>query len=289
MPVSSEIAASEGTSTAVARGRPDNVNPSSKSNRRRSVSLCSDASVDQFGRVKRRRKSESGSESDSDSGSERHRNRRHRSRSRSYERNWRTGKGSLKLRDRSRSLSSDGRNGDTFKKQCVHVTDLPPGTTHDLLKDHFSEAGRVTHVKLYLHKPSRYGFVEFSSSEGAARAIKDLDGVPLRGYTLRVSRARIPEPGRQGSKSWQDLDSSRTPFADRHSQRSIGGDFDDLLSEYTAVVFDKKGKDTHTGKDDAVSSRGNRDEDRNQRAAPAKSVDGDRGKNDEDDVEEGEL
>ncbi|KAJ3201937.1 hypothetical protein HDU67_000971 [Dinochytrium kinnereticum] len=231
--------------------------------RRRSVSLCSNASLDEFGRVKRRRPNHT-SDDDQDADHDLRRSRyddrrrgrweRRRSRSRSPENGKRYYEEAVGRIERSRSRSSSPPRTDGFYKRSIHVSELPFDVTHGDLRDHFASAGKVLGVKLFLHKPSRYGFITFSTSEGAQRAIDEMDGTYIMDACIRVSRARVPEPVRKGSH-WQDLDGGgdrgySTPdslTAAKGSGASGSGDpFDELLMEYSSMVKEREKETVET-------------------------------------------
>ncbi|KAI8834700.1 hypothetical protein BC829DRAFT_406956 [Chytridium lagenaria] len=252
----------ERPSRGVSRTAPSSQSPH-RQRRRRSVSLCSNASLDEFGRVKRRRKevkpedgddrlSEYSTDSRARSRYDDWRGRRRsRSRSLSEDRGWRSRHRYDNERVRSPGRGDGGSpvRGDGFYKKSVHVTDLPFGVTHYDLREHFEKVGKVSGIKLFLHKPSRYGFITFAASESADRAITELDGTYVLGECIQVSRARVPEPVKKGTPWWQDLDGARSGGYTAHENRGLpqsrttmtatttsGSAFDDLLLEYSSIV-----------------------------------------------------
>jgi RNA recognition motif-containing protein len=86
----------------------------------------------------------------------------------------------------------------------VFVGNLEFSTTKDELETLFAEAGSVVDVFLpsdrATGRPRGFAFVEYSSEEEAAAAIKKFDGYEMGGRSLRVNaaEARAPGPGRGG-------------------------------------------------------------------------------------------
>jgi len=86
----------------------------------------------------------------------------------------------------------------------VFVGNLEFSTTKDELETLFAEAGSVVDVFLpsdrATGRPRGFAFVEYSSEEEAAAAIKKFDGYEMGGRSLRVNaaEARSPGPGRGG-------------------------------------------------------------------------------------------
>jgi cold-inducible RNA-binding protein len=79
----------------------------------------------------------------------------------------------------------------------LFVGSLSWDTNDDGLKQHFSQAGTVVSARVIADRDSGrskgFGFVEMSSDEEAAKAIKELDGKELDGRPIKVSEAR-PKP-----------------------------------------------------------------------------------------------
>ncbi|KAJ3190538.1 hypothetical protein HK101_008709 [Irineochytrium annulatum] len=193
--------------------------------RRRSVSLCSNESVDEFGRVKRKRKAtdeEGGIGNDEDVGAvgggrrgsgaagcwnddnvilqnggwggawigddDYGKRGNWGSRSRSND-----SRGSLASGEAGMGAGGEEDLENVFSKRAVHVGDLPPECMKEDLKEFFEKCGEVVDVKLFQNKPSRFGFVTFALSKSMFEAIDTLHGAILLGSRIRVSRARIPD------------------------------------------------------------------------------------------------
>ncbi|KAJ3109761.1 hypothetical protein HDU96_007093 [Phlyctochytrium bullatum] len=255
----------------ISRGRHDS---SSSHRRRRSVSLCSNESVDEFGRVKRRPRREAREEqrelapaprssspaTPADAPLRDDRDRRDR-----YDDNPRRGRGGWERsvsrermpveprseggRSRNPSRSPSPHQADGFYRKSIHVADLPYGVSHQALSNHFAPVGNVLGVKLFLNKPSRFAFITFSRSESAQRAIDELHGSQINGSTIRVTRARMPDDRRrswnQGYYSEHDRRGYATPESgpvSRDGRQPYGAktvettDFADLLKEYAELA-----------------------------------------------------
>lgn len=78
--------------------------------------------------------------------------------------------------------------------KTLFVGSLSWDTTDDSLKAHFGAAGTVVSARVITERDSGrskgFGFVEMSSDEEAAKAVKELDGSELDGRPIRVSEAR---------------------------------------------------------------------------------------------------
>ena len=76
----------------------------------------------------------------------------------------------------------------------LFIGNLPYSAGDDELKEFFSQAGTVASAKVITDRESGrskgFGFVEMSSEEEAAEAIKTLDGKELYGRPISVSEAR---------------------------------------------------------------------------------------------------
>lgn len=76
----------------------------------------------------------------------------------------------------------------------LFIGNLPYSAGDDELKEFFSQAGTVASAKVITDRESGrskgFGFVEMSSEEEAAEAIKTLDGKELDGRPISVSEAR---------------------------------------------------------------------------------------------------
>ena len=82
----------------------------------------------------------------------------------------------------------------------IYVGNLAFSTTEQELRDLFAEHGTVGSVSLITDRetgqPRGFGFVEMS--DGAERAISQLDGKEVGGRTLKVNEARPREDNRGG-------------------------------------------------------------------------------------------
>ena len=93
----------------------------------------------------------------------------------------------------------------------IYVGNLSYKATEDDLKSAFSRFGEVTSASIIRDRVSRqpkgFGFVEMAVKAEAEKAIKELDGVPLKGREIKVNEAR-PREGRPAIKprrpSFQD-------------------------------------------------------------------------------------
>eukprot|EP00118_Oscarella_pearsei_P013907 m.115557 g.115557 ORF g.115557 m.115557 type:complete len:92 (+) comp37545_c0_seq12:48-323(+) len=79
------------------------------------------------------------------------------------------------------------------------VGNIPYDATEEKLKEIFSAAGPVVSFRLVYDrdsgKPKGYGFCEYDDPETAASAIRDINGYPLNGRTLRVDGAASERGG----------------------------------------------------------------------------------------------
>ncbi|GMR31025.1 hypothetical protein PMAYCL1PPCAC_01220, partial [Pristionchus mayeri] len=79
------------------------------------------------------------------------------------------------------------------RQRSVFVGNISYDVTEEQLRDVFSKAGTVVHLRL-VHdretgKPKGYGFAEFSDVKSAELAIRNLNGHELNGRALRVDSA----------------------------------------------------------------------------------------------------
>lgn len=76
----------------------------------------------------------------------------------------------------------------------LFVGSLPYSTTDELLAEHFAKAGTVVSAKVITDRDSGrskgFGFVEMSTDEEAAEAIKMLDKSEMDGRQITVNEAR---------------------------------------------------------------------------------------------------
>lgn len=79
----------------------------------------------------------------------------------------------------------------------IFVGNLSWKTTEDLLRDHFQTYGEVVSVKIVVDqmtgKSKGFGFIEMADDEGAANAIRELNGKALLDRPLRISLAQERE------------------------------------------------------------------------------------------------
>jgi RNA recognition motif-containing protein len=85
----------------------------------------------------------------------------------------------------------------------LYVGNLAYSTTEETLMSAFSEFGEVSEVKLMIERETGrsrgFAFVEMASSDGAQKAIEQMNGAVLDGRPLRVNEAeRRPERGGGG-------------------------------------------------------------------------------------------
>ncbi|GMT31638.1 hypothetical protein PFISCL1PPCAC_22935, partial [Pristionchus fissidentatus] len=85
------------------------------------------------------------------------------------------------------------RNFPVDRQRSVFVGNISYDVTEEQLRDVFSKAGTVVHLRL-VHdretgKPKGYGFCEFSDVKSAELAIRNLNGHELNGRALRVDSA----------------------------------------------------------------------------------------------------
>lgn len=82
----------------------------------------------------------------------------------------------------------------------LYVGGLPWEATNDQLNELFAKAGTVVSAEVKVDKFSGkskgFGFVEMSTDEEAAKAIKELNGQEMGGRQIKVDEARPPEERR---------------------------------------------------------------------------------------------
>lgn len=114
-------------------------------------------------------------------------------------------------------------------KKKVFVGNLSWKVTEDILKPLFDAYGTVVSIKIikdqYTDKSKGFGFVEMETSEGADKAIAELNDKPLLDRNMRVSLAqerseRAPSGGMGGGR---DRDSRGGPGGNKPF-RPRGGD-----------------------------------------------------------------
>lgn len=78
--------------------------------------------------------------------------------------------------------------------QKIYVGNLNYNTTEEGLREGFSGFGEVESVVIikdkFNGKSRGYGFVEFSTEEGALKAIEKMNGVEFEGRKIRVNTAQ---------------------------------------------------------------------------------------------------
>jgi RNA recognition motif-containing protein len=83
----------------------------------------------------------------------------------------------------------------------LFVRSLSYNTTEASLEELFAAIGKVVSAKIIMDRDTNrskgFGFVEMSSDEEAAKAIKELDGKELDGRAIAVSEARPREDNRE--------------------------------------------------------------------------------------------
>lgn len=76
----------------------------------------------------------------------------------------------------------------------IYIGNIPYSVTEDELKAVFEEYGEVNSVKIiknkHTGKSKGFGFVILGDSDGAGKAIEELDGHELNGRSLRVLKAK---------------------------------------------------------------------------------------------------
>jgi cold-inducible RNA-binding protein len=84
----------------------------------------------------------------------------------------------------------------------LYVGNLSFHTTEDLLKAHFATVGEVANVAVMLDRDTGrsrgFAFVEMATSEGAQKAISELNGRDFEGRSLRVDVAEDKRGGGGG-------------------------------------------------------------------------------------------
>ena len=114
----------------------------------------------------------------------------------------------------------------------MFVGNLSFDTTPGELETLFASAGEVVKVVLPTDRdtgrPRGFGFVEFTSDEGANAAIEKFHNFELRGRNLRVNEAQERAPGSGGGgggagfgRSFGAPDQGRRPPRPKGSRRNI--------------------------------------------------------------------
>ncbi len=84
----------------------------------------------------------------------------------------------------------------------LYVGNLPFSATDDSLREMFAQAGQVESARIITDRDTGrskgFGFVEMSTEQEAAAAIKKLNGADLDGRSLTVNEARPMAPRDSG-------------------------------------------------------------------------------------------
>jgi RNA recognition motif-containing protein len=89
----------------------------------------------------------------------------------------------------------------------IYVGNLSYEATEEDLKAAFSRFGEVTSVSIirdkFTARSKGFGFVEMKSRADGEKAIKELDGIPLKGREIKVNESRPKEvrPARSPRRS----------------------------------------------------------------------------------------
>src|SRR3954453_19542414 len=87
----------------------------------------------------------------------------------------------------------------------LYVGNLSFNTNEDTLRDAFSQIGETNEVKVVMDRETGrsrgFAFVTMSDSDGARKAIAQLDGTLLDGRPLRVNEAEERNSGGGGGRS----------------------------------------------------------------------------------------
>ncbi|KAJ3041162.1 hypothetical protein HDV00_009877 [Rhizophlyctis rosea] len=193
-----------------------------RNRRRRSFSICSDGSVDEFGRMKRKGDN-SESEVEEDTRGRRakkngvrpdKRSRRQYTYSESDSSDDECATGAhqpLNCPDARLYLEAASYLETAFYRKTIYVGNLAPLVTEPELMTIFRAVGEVKNIRLFSGKS--YAFVTYQSSSEAREALSKLDNYLIHGVPMRVGRAKIPERNRGGfgGVPWMDHDAARGP------------------------------------------------------------------------------
>jgi RNA recognition motif-containing protein len=109
----------------------------------------------------------------------------------------------------------------------VYVGNLSYGTTAEEIRALFAPMGELSDVFLPLDRdsgrPRGFAFVTFESPEGAAEAIRKLDGAELGGRNLRVNEASAERPGGSAPRGGRPGGPAGPPSRPKGSRRNIRG------------------------------------------------------------------
>lgn len=91
----------------------------------------------------------------------------------------------------------------------LYVGSLSYSVDNKALEEIFSGVGKVTSAQVIIDRDSGrskgFGFVEMSTDEEAAKAIRELNGTSHEGRAIAVSEAK-PQTGRSGGDRGRDRD-----------------------------------------------------------------------------------
>jgi len=168
-------------------------------------------------------------------------------------------------RDSYRS-GGDSRGGGGGRSQGwrLQISNLPNGCSWQDLKDFARTAGSVHYAEVSRQDASE-GVIEYMSFTDASAAVKQLDGVDMRGSVVRVIEGTAP-PG----QSWSDPRPSPPRGDDRDDRRGGGGRRDRSRSPAGRRGDDRDRRDDRRGggrddRDDRRGGGGGYDSDRRDR------------------------
>jgi len=108
----------------------------------------------------------------------------------------------------------------------LYVGNLSYGTTEDMIRDLFAQAGTVTSVEIIKDRMTGsskgFAFVEMSSQSEAEQAISKFNGQSIDGREIKVSIAR-PREERSGGGGGRYGGGNRRGYRDRGRRESKGG------------------------------------------------------------------
>jgi RNA recognition motif-containing protein len=90
----------------------------------------------------------------------------------------------------------------------LYVGNLPFSATDDSLREMFGQAGQVESARIITDRDTGrskgFGFVEMSTEQEAAEAIKKFNGTELDGRSLTVNEARPMAPREGGGRGGRE-------------------------------------------------------------------------------------
>ena len=105
----------------------------------------------------------------------------------------------------------------------LYVGNLLHAATEKQVKTLFEQYGEVTSVKLIKDKltgaSKGFAFVEFANAEDAEVALENLNGKPFEGRTLRIDKARPPQPREGGFGGDRGGGERRSSFGNSYGPR----------------------------------------------------------------------